>query len=140
MALSSRRSSASASATEDMIHRNGPTSEEDQGEGKGGESERKFGARAIWGAHKSVVPMHLPERHNQVDANRKSCSPGKKTSQDQQTPDEFHKRRDIAQPRRHAKVRNQMNVVLHVPEDILISVGDHHGAQCQTHGQQCEWL
>ncbi len=88
----------------------------------------------------AIVPVHFPYRDDQIDADCTGSGPGEKSGNDQQATQELGKRRNIAEPRRQAESGDHVDVIVQVVEYILVAVGQHDGAEGETHHQQSQGL
>jgi hypothetical protein len=120
-----------------MVERNGTTAKADEGESQCGGRERELDSAV---AGESVVPMHLPYGHTEIDADGESSTTSEKPSQNEQSSKKLGHHRDISQTSGKAHAANHVHKIVHVFEDFLITVRDHNDAKDQAHDEKSERL
>jgi hypothetical protein len=120
-----------------MIQGNWTCPVEDQEECQGRRSQWKFIAMLTG---QSVMPMHLPDGHSEINQNCECGHTGEKSSQQKQPTQKLRQSGDISQPSRKSETGHEMNMIVQMPKSILIAVDNHNHAQSQPGHRKGQWL
>lgn len=128
---------SSAFATSYPVKRNGPGTQENQGESEGCASQGELESAL---AEQAVLEVHFEYGDQHVNEDGECRHTGKQAEDDQDAAAEFGGCHHVCHPLRDAEVPQKAHDAGKVPCNFLPAVGDHDCAQCQSHDQQCQRL
>jgi len=121
----------------DVIEGDGAASQEDESECERGQSQREF-VSAV--AHQTVVEVDFDDGDAEVDTDGKSSHASEQAQQDEQAAEEFGEGGEVGGPGRESEAGYKLSMVVESPENLVVSVVEHDGAQGEAHDQECERL
>jgi hypothetical protein len=127
----------SAAGRADMIERDGPGAEKNQGEGQSGKSEREFVSML---AHESVVEVNFGDGNAEIETNGKTGDAGEQADKYQHAAKEFGKGGEVSGPGGKSQADDELHVMVKASEDLVISMAKHDGAQGEAHDEKREGL
>jgi hypothetical protein len=119
-----------------MVEGNGTSAKEDQREGEGGGGQSELISRVVRTSDESVVQMHFPDGHKQIDENGKCRHPREESHKDHQPAEEFREGGDIAEPCGQTETGHHLCMVMQTSKNFVIAMCDHDDAQGQAHRQK----
>lgn len=90
------------------VQRDRSSSEEDQCKRNGRKREGKFIAAF---AEHTILPMHLPDRHSQVNQDEQRDKSGQESNNQEDTAGKLGKGRGIREPSRQSQARHTMDML-----------------------------